>query len=193
MDRNQLFINTARCRLLPPRVRVAGLAAALALVAILPASRAAAGAADEYSLKAAFLYQFTKYVSWPSEADGPIAICVLGDDPFGPILDETLAEKTATGQSLVARRIGSIRESTACRIVFVSRSERANLDATLAALADRPILTVADMDGFPQRGGMINLTRDKERIRLEVNPGNAERAGLKIRSELLRLAEIVGD
>jgi len=193
MDRNQPLLDTDTCPLPHRCVQNAVLVAALALTVSLPAPRAAAGAADEYSLKAAFLYQFTKYVSWPTDPEGPIAICVLGDDPFGPILDETLVGKSATGRSLVARRIGSVRESVACRILFVSRSERTRLDATLAALADRPILTVADMDGFPQRGGMINLKLDDERIRLEVNLDNAERTGLKIRSELLRLAEIVGD
>jgi hypothetical protein len=169
------------------------LAAALALAVVfgLPANAGAVGAADEYGLKAAFLYQFTKYVSWPGEADGPIAICVLGDDPFGSILDETLAGKTAKGQPIEARRVGSARAGSACQILFVSRSERANLADTLAALGGHPTLTVGDMTDFPRRGGMINLRLDEDRIKLEVNPDNAERAGLKIRSELLRLADVV--
>jgi len=163
----------------------------IVLAATLSASGVRANVTDEYRLKAAFLYQFTKYVAWPSEPDGPISICVLGDDPFGATLDATLADKTAAGQSLVARRIGSASAGASCRILFVSRSERGNLDATLSALAHRPTLTVADMEGFPQRGGMINLKLEDERIRLEVNPDNAARAGLKIRSELLRLADVV--
>jgi len=173
------------------RSRATALVVGIALAASLSAPGVGANVTDEYSLKAAFLYQFTKYVAWPSDPDGPISICVLGDDPFGSTLDDTLADKTASGQSLVARRIGSASAGASCRIVFVSRSERGNLDATLSALARRPTLTVADMEGFPQHGGMINLKLEDDRIRLEVNPDNAARAGLKIRSELLRLADVV--
>jgi hypothetical protein len=161
------------------------------LAATLWASPVNATVTDEYSLKAAFLYQFTKYVAWPDDPEGPIAICVLGDDPFGATLDKTLADKTSGGRAIVARRVGSASAGAACRILFVSSSERSNLAATLAALGDRPTLTVADMDGFPQRGGMINLKLENGRIRLEVNPDNAARAGLKVRSELLRLADVV--
>jgi hypothetical protein len=166
-------------------------ALALALAAIAPGNAGAADGADEYGLKAAFLYQFTKYVSWPSETDGPVAICVLGDDPFGSILDETLAGKTAKGQPIEARRVGSASAGSTCHILFVSRSERAGLDATLAALGRRPTLTVGDMTDFPRRGGMINLRLENDRIKLEVNPDNAERVGLKIGSDLLRLADVV--
>jgi hypothetical protein len=164
---------------------VAGLAAAAA------APTVSASVADEYGLKAAFLYQFTKYVSWPDAGDGPVAICVLGDDPFGSRLDQTLDGKTVGGEPIRARRIATASAGRSCRIVFVSRSERARLGETLAALGGHPTLTVADMPGFPQRGGMINLKVEDDRIKLEVNPDNAERAGLKIRSELLRLADVV--
>ena len=175
--------NTGRCNLL---VRT--------LVALLLAWSAPAGAAsqvEEYELKAAFLYQFTRYVSWPEGDAGPVAICVLGEDPFGPSLDATVADKTARGKPIVVRRIRSAGEGASCQILFVSRSERPRLDATLAALGRRPTLTVADMSGFPSEGGMINLRVEEERIKLEINPDNAERAGLKIRSELLRLADVV--
>lgn len=151
----------------------------------------AVSVAEEYELKAALLYQFTKYVSWPDSGAGPVSICVLGDDPFGTALDTALADKTAKGQPIVARRIQSASAGAGCRILFVSRSEQPRLEATLAALADHATLTVADMAGFPARGGMINLKVVDERIKLEINPDNAERAGLKIRSELLRLAELV--
>jgi len=151
----------------------------------------AASAAGEYSLKAAFLYQFTKYVAWPAPPSGPIDICVLGDDPFGSVLDDTLAGKKTKGQPVVALRIDAIGPRTSCQILFVSRSELPRLEQTLTALGDRPTLTVADTAGFPQRGGMINLKLEGGRIRLEVNPDNATRVGLKIRSELLRLADVV--
>jgi len=167
------------------------LVAALGLAVAAAAPGVSASVTDEYGLKAAFLYQFTKYVSWPDDADGPVAICVLGDDPFGTRLDETLEGKTAQGHPIRARRIDSARAGSDCRIVFVSRSERARVESTLAAIGDGPTLTVADMPGFPLRGGMINLRVEDDRVKLEVNPENAERAGLKIRSELLRLADVV--
>ncbi|MBW2314771.1 MAG: YfiR family protein [Deltaproteobacteria bacterium] len=175
----------------PRRRRHVALVALLAFAAHLPAPPVAASVAGEYSLKAAFLYQFTKYVAWPSEPDGPVDICVLGADPFGRALDEALANKKAKGQAVVARRVDSASAGAGCRILFLSRSEQPRLDAALAALGTRPTLTVADMAGFPQRGGMINLRLEDERIKLVVNPDNAARAGLKIRSELLRLAEVV--
>ena len=175
-----------------PRLRRApALLAVLALASGASAPPLSASAAGEYSLKAAFLYQFTKYVAWPAAPSGPVDICVLGDDPFGTALDDTLAGKKAKGQPVVALRIDTIGPRTSCRILFVSRSEQPRLEQTLAALGDRPTLTVADMAGFPQRGGMINLKVEGGRIKLEVNPDNAARVGLKIRSELLRLADVV--
>jgi len=176
--------------------RALGAWAALALCAwavlASPAVLARSGI-DEYALKAAFLYQFTKYVSWPEPAAGPVTICVLGDDPFGRALDQTLAARKSKGQLVVAKRIESPSGGRDCRIVFVSRSERPRLDGILRSLGRQATLTVADMSGFPSRGGMINLKLDADRIKLEINPGNAERVGLKIRSELLRLAEVVHD
>jgi hypothetical protein len=165
----------------------------LLLALCLPEAAGSASVAEEYELKAAFLYQFTKYVSWPSTATGPVSICVLGDDPFGRTLDETLADKSAKGEPIVVRRLRSASDVGSCRILFVSRSEQARLESTLAALHGHATLTVSELSGFPSRGGMINLKVVDDRIKLEINPHNAERAGLKIRSELLRLADVVRD
>jgi hypothetical protein len=190
MDCNEPERTTEEARLARLR-RCFALAALVAFAAHLPAPAVAANAAGEYNLKAAFLFQFTKYVHWPADPTGPVAICVLGEDPFGDALDEALSDKTSKGHTVVARRIGSAKAGADCRIVFVSRSEQGRLGATLAALGNRPTLTVADMDRFPQRGGMINLNLENERIKLEVNPDNAARVGLKIGSDLLRLADVV--
>ncbi len=164
------------------------LAIAFAVAAGTPGANA--GENKEYALKAAFLYQFTKYVTWP-EGDGPVQICVLGQDPFGSTLDETLAGKTAKGQPVTVKRLSQVAATGDCRILFLSRSEMPAVDATLQALRNRATLTVADSPGFPSRGGMINLNVENDRIKLEINPDNAARAGLKIRSELLRLAKVV--
>ena len=185
--RNAGEANTDSCR----SRRTQRAVAAVAVACLLAAPAHATSQAKEYALKAAFLYQFTKYVTWPEAGTGPITICVLGDDPFGPVLDETLADKSTQGRSIVVRRIRSAAAGNGCRILFVSRSAQADLGATLTTLGDQPTLTVADTAGFPSRGGMINLKLVNERIKLEVNPGNAERVGLKIRSELLRLADVV--
>lgn len=161
------------------------------LCAVLVLSFAAPARGDEYALKAAFLYQFSKYVTWPEPPADTFDICVLGQDPFGRRLDETLEKRTANGRPLAARRIHAPPKSGACRIVFVSRSEGPQLARVIAALEGQPTLTVSDLSGFPGRGGMIHLKLVEDRIKLEINPDAAERVGLKIRSELLRLAEVV--
>jgi hypothetical protein len=149
----------------------------------------------EYQVKAAFLYNFARFVEWPPEAQrdpgAPFLIAVLGHDPFGAVLDETVAGKTVAGRPIKVRRVPRVEDARDAQIVFVSPSERPNLATILKAL-DRPgVLTVGDTDGFAMRGGAINFTVQARKVRFEINPVVAEQAGLKMSSQLLKLATLV--
>jgi hypothetical protein len=153
-------------------------------------------AAREYEVKAAFLYNFAKYVRWPADAPaartGTFVITVLGRDPFGASLDETLNGKAIDSLKVVLRRADTPEELRASQIVFISDSQRGQLSEILKRLEGTSTLTVADMEHFAERGGVIGFRMDGDRVRLDINPSAAERARLKISSELLKLARIVG-
>ena len=150
-------------------------------------------APTEYEVKAAFLYNFARFVEWPVEGERaePFVIAILGRDPFGAVLDETVAGKTVAGRPIQVKRATRVDEVSDAHIVFVSSSENKDLPTILKAL-DRPgVLTVGDMDGFAQRGGAINFTMQSRRVRFEINPTRAEQAHLKMSSQLLKLATLV--
>jgi len=152
---------------------------------------------SEYEVKAAFLYNFAKFVEWPEEslpkADTPIVIGVLGQDPFKAILDETIRGKQAQKRDVEVKRSAKAQDMRSCHIVFISVSERSRLPETLGAFKGSPVLTVSDIDGFAEQGGIVNLTKDKGKIRLRINVAAAKRAKLKMSSQLLKLAKIVKD
>jgi hypothetical protein len=151
--------------------------------------------APEYQVKAVFLLNFAQFVDWPADAfpdaDTPVVIGVLGDDPFGGVLDQTVRGERLGGRSFQVRRYQRVDEIKICHILFIARSEESRPEDVLAGLKNRPILTVSDVDGFAERGGMIRFVTDRNRIRLQINPPAAEAAHLTISSKLLRLAEIV--
>ena len=118
-------------------------------------------------------------------------IAILGHDPFGAILDETVAGKTVAGRPIEVRRVPRVDEARDAQIVFISPSERPNTAAILKALERPGVLTVGDTDGFAQRGGAINFTLQARKVRFEINPAAAEQAGLKVSSQLLKLATLV--
>jgi hypothetical protein len=164
---------------------------ALVIAACLCAPALAAATPTEYEVKAAFLYNFAKYVQWPAPQRSTLVIGVLGKDPFGPLLDEVMEGQSVQRRSVVIRRFARIEDVSGADILFVCSSERGNLPAIFAALQRRPVLTVADMDQFPELGGMINLTTEEKHVRFEMNPDAIRRAGLKAGSQLYRLARIV--
>ena len=157
-------------------------------------ARAAPASLREYQIKAAFLYNFVKFVEWPAEAfaetDGTITIGVLGEDPFGAAL-ETLQGKTVKGRKLVIKRFKDLQDLQSSHILFISSSEKEHLPQIFETLKDVSALTVGEMAQFAHGGGIINFTRRKNKIRFEINVDAAERAGLKISSKLLRLAKVV--
>jgi hypothetical protein len=146
----------------------------------------------EYQVKAAYLANFAKFVEWPPGAlpdDNPIPVCVAGQDPFGAALDAALSGESVGGHSLVAKRIGGMREVDGCRILFVSNQTL--IDSAALAAERMPILTVSDSPDFLKRGGMIEFVLDSNRVRFEINLAAAKTAGLNLSSQLLRVATTV--
>lgn len=160
------------------------------LVLLAASGTARAEVASEYDVKAAFLYNFTKFVEWPASAfteRNDFQLCVLGEDPFGKSLKVVEDEKVA-GRRITLLRTPKLAEAEGCQILFISRSERARMPQILQDLGDAPVLTVADTDGFLDDGGIINFKLEGSKVRFEINQEAAERAGIKISSKLLRLA-----
>lgn len=163
------------------------------LQAALPAGVAAA-VASEYEVKAAFVYNFTRFVQWPrSRASGPLDICVIGEDPFGSAIDEAVENKRVGGREITVKRLSEIEKAKACEVLFIASSEDEEVERIVETLAGVPVLTVGDTEDFAERGGMINLTKQGSHVRFEINVDALERAGLRASSQLLRLATIVGE
>ncbi len=190
-----------RRRLRIPRKRVGRcLCATLALAAtwlLAGEARAVPPQATETGVKSAFLYKFTHFAEWPAEALGsdgaPIAMCVLGRDPLAEVLEKAVRGRKARERPLVVRRVEGASGVTGCHVLFIGWSQSAKLDRILGRLARQPTLTVGDAAGFAHRGGMINLTKQGNRVRLEINRRAAERAGIQLSSQLLKLADLVGE
>lgn len=169
--------------------------ALLALWGSGPLAAAPVQPAHEYQIKAVFLFNFAQFVEWPPTAfagpAAPLVIGVLGDDPFGPALDEAVHGETAGSRPLVTRRFRRVEEIENCHILFISRSEERRLEQVAARLMGRAVLTVSDTEGAAQRGVMIRFFPENKRIRLKIDLEAARAAGLVISSKLLRPAEIV--
>jgi hypothetical protein len=151
--------------------------------------------AQEYQVKAAFVYNFTKFVEWPPQSSNgpqvPFTICTLGKNPLVDALAEAVKGKRAAGRAIMMRAIKGKEEARGCHILFIGFSERKQLRSILDETSGRNVLTIGDMDGFTAEGGVINLKLDSEKIRIQVNLHAADKQQLQISSKLLGLAEIV--
>jgi hypothetical protein len=150
----------------------------------------------EYQLKAQYLTDFGRFVKkWGNRSlPGPeqsFDLCILGQDPFGPALDAAARGEAIAGAPLVVRRIARPLDAAGCRILFIGASDSPQLSAALAALGNSPVLTVADMPDFVHQGGMIEFVLDGNRVKFEINLGAAQRAGLSLSSDLLKVARVV--
>lgn len=149
-------------------------------------------ASVEYQVKAVLLFNFAKFVEWPAgalAAGAPITIGVLGQDPFGEVLDQAVKGKTVNGRTLEVKRFAGAPGP--CQILFISASEKDRLAQILESLKSASVLTVSETEGFAKTGGMVNFTLDGGKVRFELNPDNAEGAGLKVSPELLKSAIVV--
>lgn len=170
-------------------------ASAFVLLTLAGLARAEKPALTEYQVKAAFLFNFVKFVEWPaasfSRADAPLVIGVVGEDPFGEDLDRILRNKFINNRPLKLKRFPSGQDATGCQLVFVSRSEKARLAEIVRALKGSSVLLVSEMEGFLEVGGMIRFYLDSDNVRFEINPRSVERTGLKMSSKLLGVAKVV--
>jgi hypothetical protein len=155
----------------------------------------AAAATEEYQLKAVFLVNFALFVEWPPEAfpapGAPLVIGILGQDPFGSVLDDTVRGETANGRTLTVKRYRRAEDVETCHILFIDRSEAARLSSILKSLQGRSVLTVGDFDGFSRGGGVIRFSTVNNKLKLRISLDAARNAQLVISSKLLRPAEIV--
>lgn len=149
----------------------------------------------EYQVKAVFLFNFAQFITWPPDTftntNAPFCIGILGDDPFGAFLDETVRNETVNGHPLVVQRYHNTKDIKDCQILFVSRSESRRMKRILADLKDKNILTVGDTEGIMENGGIIRFSTEENKIHFKVNLEAAKNANLTISSKMLRLAEIV--
>jgi hypothetical protein len=153
--------------------------------------------ATGYEVKTAFLFNFAKFIDWPERSfaspQSPFTICVLGLDPFGNVLDETLQMKLIGDRPIVVRRLKDTIEVRKCQMVFVSSSESAHLTEIFGGLHGINILLVGETTGFAASGGTIEFTLEDNHVRFTINADAAARSGLMFSSKLLALAKIVHD
>jgi len=164
------------------------------LIAIPNLVRGAEPVVEEYQVKGAFLLNFTKFVDWPAQVfkgpDDPIAICVLGKNPFGPELDQAARGTVVANRTVSVREVADGQQASQCQIVFVGASERKRWRTLLEALRDKSVLTVGESEGFLTNGGVVNFKLEGERVRIEISTEAADRAGLHISAKLLSLAQL---
>ena len=150
-----------------------------------------AGSFQEYQVKAAFIYNFIKFIDWQNQKDfKDFNICILGEDPFGKAID-ILEGKIVRGWRIKISRTNSVKATKECQVVFISSSERDSLKEVLSFFRGKPVLTISEVNGFIEQGGIINFIIVNDKIRFEINERVAKESGLKISSKLLRLARKV--
>ncbi len=148
----------------------------------------------ESRIKAAYLLNFARFVTWPDAAFessvSPIVLCVLGNGPIDKALP-TIQYKRVQDRPLVIRRILTMEELSPCHMLFVGETEAQHVQKILSELKTRPILTVSSLPEFARRGGMLSFIRVENKIRFEANITTTRLAGLSISSRLLKLARLV--
>jgi hypothetical protein len=149
----------------------------------------------EYQLKAVFLFHFAQFTEWPTNAftnrQAPIVIGVLGDDPFGTALEDTVRGETVNHRKLVVEHYSRVEDVKDCHILFLAASESRHLERILDTLKGRPILTVADLESAGSRSVMIRFVQESNKLRLRINRDAVAGAGLTVSSKLLRASEVV--
>ena len=149
---------------------------------------------DEYKIKAAFLFNISKFVDWPSDTfsneSAPIVIGILGEDPFGDFLS-FVEGKTIKGRRVVVKYFNISQDVMRCHVLFICQSEKNKVSNYFPELNVNGMLTIGDMERFAQNGGMINLIKLDDKIHFEINVDAAENSGLVISSKLLNLARII--
>jgi len=153
------------------------------------------GGLSDYQIKAAYLYYFSTFVDWPPEtfsrSGDTLIIGVLGEDPFGKVLDETMQGKTVNARRLIVKRFQSLKDARESQILFISSSEREHLASILKALEGSTVLTVGETERFASSGGQIGFRMEDRKVRFDINVAAVGHARLKISAQLMKLGRIV--
>jgi hypothetical protein len=165
----------------------------LVVVLMVLSGQRAANAADSFEVetrvKAAFVYNFARFVEWPPRSiPGPVRIGILGHGDLASPLAEVIRGKSVSGRAIVVTPIGLLSEADCCEILLIERSESKRFKEIVQALAGKPVLTVCDDENGPRDGVMIAFQLVEESVRFQINQEAAERAGLRISSQLLKVA-----
>jgi hypothetical protein len=165
------------------------------VVLLLSNAGAQSPTAGEYQVKAAFLYNFAKFIEWPpssfSDASAPLQICIFGRDPFGEGLRNITSNKTINGRKIEIDTVVDLQHARSCHILFIASSVTMPVKDIVEGLRGASVLTVGDTKGFAEQGGMINFVLENDRVQFEVNRKAADGAALKISSKLLSVAKLV--
>ena len=146
---------------------------------------------DEYQVKAAFLYNFAKFVQWPASDDKarPFTMCVFGDDAFVVVLQQIAGGKSVQGRDLVVRTVSAEEEARACQILFIGEAEARHTRDLLAVATGWAVLTVGETMPFLRDGGLVRFYVEGNRLRFQINVEGVQQAGLKVSSQLLGIAK----
>lgn len=172
----------------------AKLFAALGVILLMVTSRcySQSQGPTESQVKAAFIYNFPKFVTWPDDAfqetNAPLVVGLLGKNPFGGELEKALSGKFIGTHPIKFELVKTVTEAKACHVLFIGVSDKDRLKQTIGELKGAQILTVGDQPDFARSGGIINFVREGDRIHFEINANAATAAHLKISSKLLSLA-----
>lgn len=175
-------------------MRLLALLLTLFMAGSVPAIYAENETITEYHIKAAFLYNFAKFVEWPASAfsdeTAPFNLCVVGTEPFISVR-ETLVGKTIKGRRVDVRRVGNAAAAGQCQMLFVSAEPEIPVTEVLPIDLRARALTIGESSDFIDRGGVINLKTVDNKVRFEIDRGAGERFGFKFSSQLLKLAILV--
>jgi hypothetical protein len=169
---------------------------AILIGSILPSIGQSSGI-SEYEVKASFLYNFAKFVEWPPSAfadkNAPITFCILGEDPFGTVLDDIVRGKTINDRELVIRRTRRLEDMKGCQVLFISDKENQHLSEIVAGLKGSSVLMIGDSEAFTDHGGAIQFFFEDTKAHFFINIDAIQRAHLSVSAKLLALAKIVHD
>lgn len=166
----------------------------IAWILAIPALQAQSSTPTDYDVKAAYLFNFGRFVEWPAHtlSDGTaFTFCILGRDPFGANLDRLLARETIDGKNIAVKRILTAHEASGCQVLFMGAEQESHVSKVIEELDKEAVLTVSDVPKFSDRGGMIQFVTEGNRVRFSVNLSATQRAGLTLSSDLLKVATSV--
>jgi hypothetical protein len=150
--------------------------------------------ASEYQVKAVFLYNFSRFIDWPStsftSSSSPFVIGIIGDDPFGPYLEEAVAGENIDNHPIIIQHYSDVRDIGECHILYINYHDPERVKRTISALSNKSTLTVNEVPNFVRWGGIVQFFTEKNKIRLQINTEAAKSAQLKISSKLLSVAQI---